>query len=150
MRYTHQRQTAIEVFWRLLIHSCQSRTGNTHDVAKCQAINLFACLFYPLLKMVLSCWKFNRFRTVLYVQRIFLSSYWLHWICCFAHACWRLSNFLLRFLQHFAISSSVGEESVCSDHLSSVFSDTAPENIKPESKKKVKYICMNVTQSYII
>ncbi|KTG46092.1 hypothetical protein cypCar_00018473 [Cyprinus carpio] len=42
-----------------------------------------------------------------------------------------------RFLQHFAISSSVGEESVCSDHLSTVFSDTVPENIKPESKKKV-------------
>ncbi|XP_026079874.1 uncharacterized protein C20orf194-like isoform X2 [Carassius auratus] len=42
-----------------------------------------------------------------------------------------------RFLQHFAISCSVGEESVCSDHLSTVFSDRAPENIKPESKKKV-------------
>uniref|UniRef100_A0A672R6D5 Uncharacterized protein n=1 Tax=Sinocyclocheilus grahami TaxID=75366 RepID=A0A672R6D5_SINGR len=42
-----------------------------------------------------------------------------------------------RFLQHFAISSSVGEESVCSDHLSTVFSNTAPENIKPESKIKV-------------
>ncbi|XP_043110822.1 dynein axonemal assembly factor 9 isoform X2 [Puntigrus tetrazona] len=42
-----------------------------------------------------------------------------------------------RFLQHFAISSSVGEESVCSDHLSTVFSDTASEKIKPESKKKV-------------
>ncbi|XP_065153153.1 dynein axonemal assembly factor 9 [Paramisgurnus dabryanus] len=42
-----------------------------------------------------------------------------------------------RFLQHFAISSSVGEESVCSDHLSAVFSDTVPENTTPESKKKV-------------
>uniref|UniRef100_A0A8C1B984 Dynein axonemal assembly factor 9 n=1 Tax=Cyprinus carpio carpio TaxID=630221 RepID=A0A8C1B984_CYPCA len=42
-----------------------------------------------------------------------------------------------RFLQHFAISSSVGEESVCSDHLSTVFSDTAPENNKHECKRKM-------------
>ncbi len=70
--------------------------------------------------------------------------------CCFARVRWYLSNFLLRFLPHFAISSSVGEESVCSDHLSTVFSDTAPENIKPESNKKVKCMCINVTQAYII
>ncbi|XP_052469377.1 dynein axonemal assembly factor 9 [Carassius gibelio] len=42
-----------------------------------------------------------------------------------------------RFLQHFAISSSVGEESVCSDHMSTVFSDTAPEINKPECKRKM-------------
>ncbi|XP_051507188.1 dynein axonemal assembly factor 9-like isoform X1 [Myxocyprinus asiaticus] len=42
-----------------------------------------------------------------------------------------------RFLQHFAISSSVGEESVCSDHMSAVFSDIVPESPKPESRKKV-------------
>ncbi|XP_056616452.1 uncharacterized protein C20orf194 homolog [Triplophysa dalaica] len=42
-----------------------------------------------------------------------------------------------RFLQHFAISSSLGEESVCSEHLSTVFSDEAPENTAPEPKKKV-------------
>ncbi|XP_052007317.1 dynein axonemal assembly factor 9-like isoform X2 [Xyrauchen texanus] len=42
-----------------------------------------------------------------------------------------------RFQLHFAISSSVGEESICSDHLSTVFSDIVSDSTKPESKKKV-------------
>ncbi|TRY60398.1 hypothetical protein DNTS_026829 [Danionella cerebrum] len=42
-----------------------------------------------------------------------------------------------RFLQHFAFSSSVGEESVCSDHFSTVFSDKESESSPLQSNMKV-------------
>ncbi|KAK2852798.1 hypothetical protein Q7C36_007999 [Tachysurus vachellii] len=42
-----------------------------------------------------------------------------------------------RFLKHFAISSSIGEESVYSEHLAALFSSTHPKSAVPESEKKV-------------
>lgn len=56
---------------------------------------------------------------------------------------------IFRFLQHFAISSSLGEESVCSGNLSNVFSDEAFENTTPESKKKVNYSWKYITLLYL-
>ncbi|XP_076831783.1 dynein axonemal assembly factor 9 isoform X2 [Brachyhypopomus gauderio] len=42
-----------------------------------------------------------------------------------------------RFLKHFAVSSSVCEESVCSDHLAALFPNIHPKPVPPEPQQQV-------------